>query len=158
MPGPAAGATIEKAGKDSTLVLVRELAHPPEKVWRALTEPEHLREWAPFDADRNIGTVGTAKLTTVGAPVQQVAETQITRADPPKILEFNWGGQQLRWELEPTDRARVSRCGTTSRRTSSRWAPRVGTSASMCSIKRSPVIRSAASSAPMRWAFPVGSD
>lgn len=104
MPGPAAGATIQKAGKDSTLVLVRELAHPPEKVWRAITEPEHLREWAPFDADRNIGAVGTAKLTTVGAPVEQVSETQITRADPPKVLEFNWGGQQLRWELEPTGR------------------------------------------------------
>ena len=33
-----------------TLVLVRDLPHPPAKVWRALTEPEHLREWAPFDA------------------------------------------------------------------------------------------------------------
>jgi len=27
--------------------------------------------------------------------------TQITRADAPKLLEFNWGGQDIRWELEP---------------------------------------------------------
>ena len=39
-------------------MLVRELRHPPAKVWRALTEPEQLREWAPFDADRSLGTVG----------------------------------------------------------------------------------------------------
>jgi len=104
MPGPAAGATVQKSDGPSTLVVVRELGHPPEKVWRALTEPEHLREWAPFDADRNLGSLGTAKLTTVGAPAQHVSETQVTRADPPKTLEFSWGGQLLRWELEPTDR------------------------------------------------------
>ena len=47
-------------------MLVRELRHPPEKVWRALTDPEHLREWAPFDADRSLATVGAVKLSTVG--------------------------------------------------------------------------------------------
>jgi uncharacterized protein YndB with AHSA1/START domain len=82
-------------------VLVRELAHPPAKVWKALTDPAQLREWAPFDADRNLGAVGTAKLTTVGAPKPQVSETRVTRADEPKLLEFDWGGQDIRWELEP---------------------------------------------------------
>ena len=41
-PAPAYGAHIEKDGEQWTLVLVRDLKHPPEKVWRALTEPEHL--------------------------------------------------------------------------------------------------------------------
>lgn len=100
-PGPAMGADIEKDGDKWTLVLVRELRHPPEKVWRALTQPEHLREWAPFDADRSLAAVGTAKLTTVGAPKPMVTETQITRADEPKLLEFSWGGQDIRWELSP---------------------------------------------------------
>ena len=46
-----------------------ELAHPPAKVWKALTEPEHLREWAPFDADGSLAVAGaTVKLSTVGAP------------------------------------------------------------------------------------------
>jgi uncharacterized protein YndB with AHSA1/START domain len=100
-PGAAAGADVRKDGDNWTLVLVRELRHPPAKVWQALTDPEQLREWAPFDSDRNLATVGTAKLTTVGAPTPHVTEARIKRADAPKALEFNWGGQDIRWELEP---------------------------------------------------------
>ena len=100
-PGAASGAEIRKDGDNWTLVLVRDLRHPPARVWEALTDPAHLREWAPFDSDRNLGTVGTAQLSTVGAPTPYVSETQIKRADPPKALEFTWGGKNIRWELEP---------------------------------------------------------
>jgi len=100
-PGAASGAEIRKDGDNWTLVLVRDLRHPPARVWEALTDPAHLREWAPFDSDRNLGTVGTAQLSTVGAPTPYVSETRIKRADPPKALEFNWGGKNIRWELEP---------------------------------------------------------
>jgi uncharacterized protein YndB with AHSA1/START domain len=100
-PSPASGAQVRKDGENWTLVLVRELRHPPEKVWQALTDPAQLREWAPFDADRNLGRVGvTVKLTTVGAPTLHVTETKVTRADAPRVLEYNWGGQDIRWELE----------------------------------------------------------
>lgn len=101
-PGSAAGAQIEKDGDNWTLVLVRELRHPPEKVWQALTDPVHLREWAPFDADKSLGTAGvTVNLTTVGAPTPQTSETTVTRAEAPKVLEYNWGGNEIRWKLEP---------------------------------------------------------
>ena len=103
-PGAASGAEVRKDGEKWTLVLVRDLRHPPAKVWKALTDPEHLREWAPFDSDRNLGTVGTAKLSTVGAPKPHVSETQVKRADAPKALEFSWGGKDIRWELEPLER------------------------------------------------------
>ena len=100
-PGPATGARVEKDGEKWTLVLVRELRHSPTKVWEALTDPAQLREWAPFDADRSLGTVGAAvKLTTVGAPTPHVTETTVARADPPKVLVYNWGGNDIRWELE----------------------------------------------------------
>jgi uncharacterized protein YndB with AHSA1/START domain len=99
-PGPASEAQIRKNGGKWTLILVRELRHSPQKVWEALTNPEHLREWAPFDADRSLGTVGTVKLTTVGAPTSYVSETRVTRADAPKVLEYTWGGGDIRWELE----------------------------------------------------------
>jgi hypothetical protein len=69
-PGPASGAEVRKDGEKWALPLVRELRHPPEKVWQALTDPAHLREWAPFEADGSLGTVGTVKLTTVGAPAR----------------------------------------------------------------------------------------
>ncbi|MGC2891043.1 MAG: SRPBCC family protein [Candidatus Acidiferrum sp.] len=100
-PGPASGAQIIKDGEKWTLILVRELLHSPEKVWQALTDPAHLREWAPFDADRSLGAVGTTvKLTTVGAPAPRVTETKVTRADAPRALEYNWGDFDIRWELK----------------------------------------------------------
>jgi uncharacterized protein YndB with AHSA1/START domain len=100
-PGPASGARIEKDGERWTLVLVRELRHPREKVWQALTDPAHLREWAPFDADGSLGAAGrTVKLTTVGAPSLHVTETTVTRAVAPEVLEYNWGGNPMRWQLE----------------------------------------------------------
>ena len=102
-PGAAFGAEVRKDAEEWTLVLVRDLRHTPESVWEALTDPVHLREWAPFDSDRNLGTVGTAKLSAVGAPTPQVSETRVKRADAPKVLEFNWGGQDIRWELEPRE-------------------------------------------------------
>ncbi len=103
-PGPAAGARIRKDGEKWTLILVRELRHSPEKVWQALTDPAHLREWAPFDADGSLATVGTTvKLTTVKAPTPHVTETTVTRSDAPKLLEYNWGAQEIRWELEAFD-------------------------------------------------------
>jgi uncharacterized protein YndB with AHSA1/START domain len=98
-PGPASGAQVKKDGEKWTLILVRELRHSPEKVWQALTEPAHLREWAPFDVDRNLGAVGsTVKLTWMGAAPTPV-ETRVTRADAPKTLEYN----DIRWELEAVD-------------------------------------------------------
>lgn len=97
-PGSAHGARVRKNGEKWTLVLVRELRHPPARVWQALTEPAHLREWAPFEADGNLNTVGsTVKLTWVGT--SRVSETKVTRADAPRVLEFH----DIRWELEPID-------------------------------------------------------
>ena len=97
-PGPASGAQVRKDGEKWTLILVRELRHSPEKVWQALTDPAQLREWAPFEADGNLGTAGnTVKLTWVRAPKPQ--ETIVTRADAPKVLEFD----DIRWELEAFD-------------------------------------------------------
>jgi uncharacterized protein YndB with AHSA1/START domain len=102
-PGPASGARVHKEGEKWTLILVRELRHSPERVWQALTDPAQLREWAPFDADRSLGTAGAAvKLATVGTP--QVSETTVKRAEAPRLLEYNWGGNDIRWELEPSGR------------------------------------------------------
>ena len=100
-PGPADLARIHKDGDHWTLVLVRQLRHPPQTVWRALTDPDQLREWAPFDADGNLGVAGgTVKLSTVGTPAPMISETRIRRADAPKVLEYGWGDGELRWELE----------------------------------------------------------
>jgi uncharacterized protein YndB with AHSA1/START domain len=93
-PGPASGAEVRKDGSKWTLILVGELRHSPEKVWQALTDPAHLREWAPFEVDGSLGTVGMVKLSWLGAPT--ALETTVTRADPPELLEYG----DIRWELE----------------------------------------------------------
>ena len=95
-PGPASRAQVIKDGDKWTLILVRELRHSPEKVWQALTDPAHLREWAPFVVDGSLDTVGTVNLTWVGNP--QALETKVTRAEAPKLLEYG----DMRWELEPS--------------------------------------------------------
>jgi uncharacterized protein YndB with AHSA1/START domain len=100
-PGHATGAEIRKDGDKWTLVFVRELGHPPATVWQALTDPAELREWAPFDADRSLDSVGTVALTTIGTPQPLVTESRVTRADAPKLLEYLWGDHEMRWQLEP---------------------------------------------------------
>src|SRR5580700_9069609 len=93
VPGPASGADVRKDGEKWTLILVRELRHAPEKVWQALTDPAHVREWAPFVVDGSLDTVGnTVKLTWVGAPTP--VEAIVTRADAPEVLEYS----DIRWE------------------------------------------------------------
>jgi len=95
-PGAARGARVRKDGEKWTLILARELRHSPEKVWQALTDPAHLREWAPFVVDGNLGTLGaTVNLTWVGRPTP--IETKVTRAEEPRLLEYG----DIRWELEP---------------------------------------------------------
>ncbi len=94
-PGPARGAEVRKGGEKWALILVRELRHPPEKVWQALIDPAQLREWAPFVVDGSLGTVGTTvNLTWMGTP--KPLETTVTRADAPTLLEYG----DIRWELE----------------------------------------------------------
>ena len=95
LPGAASVARVQKDGEKWTLILVRELRHPPEKVWLALTDPAHLREWAPFDAAGSLDSVGsTVTLTWVGTGA--AIETRVTRADAPRVLEYG----DIRWELE----------------------------------------------------------
>ena len=96
VPGPASGAQVLKNGEKWTLILVRELRHAPEKVWEALTDPAHLRQWAPFDADAGLGTAGS-RVNILWAGNPKPIETTVTRADAPTLLEYN----DTRWELEP---------------------------------------------------------
>jgi hypothetical protein len=55
-PGPANPARVEKDGENWTLVLAKQLRHPPENVWRAITDPKQL--W--HNIDRRYISMGAA--------------------------------------------------------------------------------------------------
>ena len=101
-PGVSGEAAVEKTGDRWTLVFVRELRHPPETVWRALTDRNELRAWAPFDTDRDLGTTGAATLTMAGVSEPSASPCSVSVAEPPRVLEYTWGEDVLRWELAPS--------------------------------------------------------
>jgi uncharacterized protein YndB with AHSA1/START domain len=100
-PTPPADVTAVNDGDRWTVVFVRELHHPPEKVWQALTDPEELRAWSPFDSDRNLGTPGAATLAMAPGGEER-SQATVRRAERPRLLEYHWDEDLLRWELEPT--------------------------------------------------------
>ncbi|MGC5020869.1 SRPBCC family protein [Micromonospora sp. DT47] len=101
-PGPPAQVAAEPADDRWTLLFVRELRHPPEQVWAALTNPARLAEWAPFLASRDLGTPGDAALSTVDGDEVTEQPARVLRAERPTLLEYTWGEDLLRWELAPT--------------------------------------------------------
>src|SRR3954452_13671234 len=86
---------------DGALRFERRLPHPIEKVWRAVSEPAELAHWFPCSVE-----VGELR---VGAPVHFVfpgdvapeMDGEVTALDPPRLLAFTWGEDELRFELEP---------------------------------------------------------
>ncbi|MGH9265874.1 MAG: SRPBCC family protein [Acidimicrobiales bacterium] len=92
--------TLDRHGDRWTLTFVRRLPHPPEKVWRALTEPEHLAAWFPSEIHGE---------RAAGAPLRFVfahgegppTEGEMLTYDPPSVLEYRWEQEVLRFHLRP---------------------------------------------------------
>lgn len=84
------------------LTFVRRLSHPPEKVWRALTEHEHLDAWFPtgVEGERAAG----AKLRFPFPPVHDIPPMvgEMLTYEPPRKLEMSWGEEDtLHFDLAP---------------------------------------------------------
>jgi uncharacterized protein YndB with AHSA1/START domain len=97
--GPLAHVEHHSDGGRSTLVFVRHLRHSPARVWAALTDPALLRQWAPFQPDRNLATTGPATLSMIDGDEIETFPVNVRQAVPPEILEYTWGEDLLRWEL-----------------------------------------------------------
>jgi uncharacterized protein YndB with AHSA1/START domain len=83
------------------LRFTRRLPHPPEKVWRALTEAEHLAAWFPADieGERRAGAPLRFVFRDGEAPA---IDGEMLAWDPPSLLELRWGNDEaLRFELRP---------------------------------------------------------
>ena len=89
--------TLEQTESGPRLRFERRLAHPPEKVWRAITEPEHLSAWFP-------DTI-VVEEWAVGAPLRFEHpdfqfDGEVLAYEPPTLLEFRWGTDTIRLEVE----------------------------------------------------------
>ena len=95
------GELLDAEGR-SQLRFERRLPHPPEKVWRALTEPEHLAAWFPttIEGERVAGAPLRFSFPNNEAPP---FEGEMSTYDPPSVLEFRWGEDVVRFELAPND-------------------------------------------------------
>jgi uncharacterized protein YndB with AHSA1/START domain len=98
--GDADLGTFGRGDSEVTLRFTRLLPHPPAKVWRALTEPQHLAAWFPTTVEGDL---------VPGAPLRfgfreghhPDFEGTMLACDPPKLLELIWGDERLRFELAP---------------------------------------------------------
>jgi uncharacterized protein YndB with AHSA1/START domain len=98
-PGEPGNARAERDGDRWTLVFVREFSHAPAKVWTAITDPNEIREWAPFEAARSLAIPGQSTLLMAGGTPDDTSIVDVRRAEEPVLLEFSWGEDLLRWEL-----------------------------------------------------------
>jgi uncharacterized protein YndB with AHSA1/START domain len=91
----------------SVLRMERRLAHPAEKVWRAITEPSHLAAWFPSQVEMPELVVGGKLRFVFGDDEGPTLDGEIAELDPPWIFGFTWGDDHLRIELRPDDGGRA---------------------------------------------------
>jgi uncharacterized protein YndB with AHSA1/START domain len=91
---------LERGDDEVTLRFVRWLPHPPGKVWRALTEPEHLAAWFPttIEGEMTAGSKLRFSFSEMQAPP---FDGTMLAFDPPALMELIWGDERLRFELAP---------------------------------------------------------
>ncbi|HKY65296.1 MAG TPA: SRPBCC family protein [Acidimicrobiales bacterium] len=90
--------TLAPAGDRWTLTFTRTLAHPPDKVWRAVTEDEHLAAWFPqtIVGERRAGAALRFVTSDDG---DEGFDGEMVVFEPPHVLEMRWGDDVLRLEL-----------------------------------------------------------
>jgi uncharacterized protein YndB with AHSA1/START domain len=99
--------TLTQENGRTVLRMERRLAHPQEKVWRALTSPAELAGWFPAAVEVDLRLDGSISFTFPegsGDFQEDPHNNGVIQAfDPPRLLEYTWGAELLRWELTPTD-------------------------------------------------------
>ncbi|MDN3356158.1 SRPBCC family protein [Actinomadura sp. DC4] len=92
--------SLHTAGGRNVLRFERRLAHPVEKVWRAVTEPAELAHWFPAMVAMEPRVGGAMRFTFPGGEMDPTDGT-VTELDPPRVFAFVWAGDPLRIELAP---------------------------------------------------------
>lgn len=96
-------ATLDVIDGRPVLRFERLLQHPPQKVWRAITEPDELAQWFPARVETELRVGAPMRFAFEDAPLDQSPDGEITELDPPKVFAYRWGEDVLRWEILPED-------------------------------------------------------
>ncbi|HYY99982.1 MAG TPA: SRPBCC family protein [Candidatus Binatia bacterium] len=108
--------TITITGDGTTIAFERRLAHPIDRVWAALTDPDERAQWfGRTSIDPREG--GTLETVAEGPPASETMRTLTGRIlvwDPPRVLEHEWqqttiGFSIVRYELRADDAQTVLR-------------------------------------------------
>jgi uncharacterized protein YndB with AHSA1/START domain len=95
-------ATLDTIGGKAVLRFERRLTHPPEKVFRAISDPAELQHWFPATVETELRPGAPITFTfqdmDADAPGGEVVEVE-----PPKLLVYTWGDDVLRWEIVPEE-------------------------------------------------------
>jgi uncharacterized protein YndB with AHSA1/START domain len=89
-----------------TLVIEREMPHPPEKIWRALTQGALIEEWLmKNDFQPVVGHRFSFRSTPVPG-WDGVIESEVRVIEPNSRLAYSWGTMGttsvVTWTLTPT--------------------------------------------------------
>ena len=89
-----------------TLVIEREMPHPPEKIWRALTEGALIQEWL---MENDFQPVAGHRFNFRSQPVPNwngLIAAEVMVVEPNKKLSYSWGTMGMEsvvtWTLTPT--------------------------------------------------------
>ncbi|SRR5579884_1028452 len=89
---------LDRVGDSYVLRYTRRFAHSRAKVWRALTEPDHMAAWFPDEVHGQFAP--GARLRFVDRAVGTVEfDGEMLVFDPPSVMELRWGEDVLRFEL-----------------------------------------------------------
>jgi uncharacterized protein YndB with AHSA1/START domain len=97
--------TVHEHADGYQLRFERQLLHPVEKVWAALTDPTQLAQWlAPGEMELTLG--GRVYLAFTDG--DGVIDGRVTAIAPPRLLEFTWTNKDdnfgiVRWDLVAND-------------------------------------------------------
>ena len=84
-----------------SVVVERELPFPPEKIWRALTQPHLIEEWLMQNDFKPVVDHRFKLRADWGA-----VDCQVLAVEPNKTLSYTWGAYGLEsvvtWTLTPT--------------------------------------------------------
>ncbi len=104
LPTHRVDAALAADGQRTVLTMERELSHPIDAVWAALTKADEVVTWAPYRPDRDLDTTGAVQLAhNADQPdVPEAVGGAVLVVEPPRRLVLRWGDDDLTYELTPT--------------------------------------------------------